>query len=612
MPSLNHFHSTQRRKHSKPGKKENKAISSLTYVGYFISFLAFILILQIFRWQIVYAEKFKSMAQEQYKTSRIQVATRGVITASDNTVLAVDEPVWNVYASLSNDERERNLFFENKEKFITEVSSILNIERSEVEEKITDDFVYASIKKGISTEKKKALEQIKIDENAVKGFGLYFENEEKRVYPNNQLAAHVLGFIGRDAEGDLVGQYGIQGYYYGDITGKEGYSYEEKDSSGNVILTAEYEPILPREGKDFKLTIVPIIQSKLEEELEKGVKATRAKSGTAIIMDPKTGAILAMANYPTYDPNEYWRVSEPWILKNRAISDVYEYGSVQKPITIAIALENGIIDKDYTCNDDKGYLDLYESTGYADLKGQKIYTWNRRPAGVLDISRIFGTSNNPCTAQIALKMELNEFYSSLKEFGLGEFIGVGLQEESTNYLRPKELWTNLDVITTSYGQGGISATSLQLISALSTFANDGVRMRPYIISEIRDEKETIKIEPKVLSRPISKETADIIKNALLKAVNDNSLSAYAKPIMGYGIAAKTGTAQIAREIVGGYDERFTNDTVVGFAPADNPKMIMLVKLQEPKTAQFATLTTVPIWRDIFLAIVDDMEIKKQN
>jgi len=319
-----------------------------------------------------------------------------------------------------------------------------------------------------------------------------------------------------------------------------------------------------------------------------------------------------MANYPSYDPNEYWRISEPWILKNRAISDVYEYGSVQKPITIAIALETGIIDKEYTCNDNKGYLDLYEATGYADQIGQKIYTWNRLPAGLLDLSGIFGKSNNPCTAQVALKMDFNQFYSSLKDFGVGEFIGIGLQEESTSYLRPKNLWTNLDIITTSYGQGGIAATPLQVLSAISTFANGGVRMRPYIISEIKDEKETIEIKPQILSTPISKETADIIKEALAKAVKENSLSAYALPLMDYDIAAKTGTAQIAREGIGGYDERFTNDTVIGFAPSNDPKMIMLVKLQEPKSAGFASLTTVPVWRDIFLAIADDLEIQKQN
>jgi cell division protein FtsI/penicillin-binding protein 2 len=612
MSRLNHLYSTQSKKSKNSRGKSNKKKSNLVIVGYVITFLAFVLIFQIFRWQILFAEKFEGMAQDQYQSNRIQIAPRGVITAADNTVLAVDEPVWNIYATLSQDEIERELFFANKDRFVTEVSSILGVERTEIESKITDDFVYTSLMKEVSTEKKKALEQAEIFGPGTQGFGLYFENEEKRVYPNNQLAAHILGFIGRNEYGDLVGQYGIQGYYYGDITGRQGYSYEEKDSAGNVILTAEYEPILPRDGKDFKLTIVPNIQNKVETELEKGVRESKAKSGSAIVMDPKTGAILAMANYPSYDPNEYWRTSEPWILRNRAVSDVYEYGSVQKPITLAIALETGAIKKDHRCNDTTGYIDLFEVTGYADLKGKKIYTWNKLPAGNLDISGIFRTSNNPCAALIALDMDFNEFYSGLKDFGIGDFIGIGLQEEGTSYLKPKETWTKLDVITTSFGQGEISATPLQLISGLSTFANDGIRMRPYIISEIKDENETIKIEPQVLSTPISKETSDIVRDALIKAVQEDSLTALGAPLKDYNLAAKTGTAQISQKDGKGYDETLSNDTVVGFAPAQDPKMIMLVKLEEPKNASYASLTTVPVWRDIFLSIANDLEIKKNN
>ena len=607
MPNLNSLHSPQKRK----GKSNSSSKSSnLKIIGYCITAFAAILIFQIFRWQVIFAEKFQNMAQDKYRASRIQVATRGIITAADNTVLAVDEPVWNIYATLSMDEKERELFFSNKEKFVAEVASILNMEMLEVEEKLTDTFVYASLMKEVSTEKKKALEQLEIFGPGTKGFGLYFENEEKRTYPNNNLASHILGFIGRNEQGELIGQYGVQGYYYGDITGKQGYSYEEKDSFGNVILTAEYEPILPREGKDFKLTIIPNIQSKVETILEEGVKESRAKSGSVIIMDPKTGAILAMANYPSYDPNEYWRISEPWILRNRAVADVYEYGSVQKPITVAMALEAGTIDKDYTCNDSTGYLDLFETTGYADLKGKRIYTWNRRPAGVLSISGIFKHSNNPCAATIGLSMEFNEFYSALQDYGIGEFIGIGLQEEGSSYLKPKDSWTRLDTITTSYGQL-ISATPLQLISAFSTFANDGVRMRPYIISQIKDEKETINIEPQILSRTTSQETANIVRDALAQSVQDDSLGFYGKEMKAYNVAAKTGTAQIALTD-GGYDEKFSNDTVVGFAPANDPKIIMLVKLQEPKNAPFSTLTTVPLWSEIFLSIADDMEIKRQN
>ncbi len=610
MTKLNHLY---RKKgiHRSKASKAKKNISNISILAYGISFVALVVILQTFRWQILYADKFKNLSESQYSTTQTEIAPRGSITASDGTVLAVDQPVWNVYASLSTNENERKLFFDNKDKYIAEVSGILNLEQEEISSKLTDDFVYTSLIKGISTEKKKALEEANIFGKGTEGFGLYFENEEKRVYPNGTLASHILGFLGQNEEGEPTGQYGIQGYYFGDITGREGYSYEEKDSSGNVILTSEYEPVLPREGKDFNLTINPNIQSKVEEILEKGVKYARAKSGTAIIMNPSTGAIIAMANYPTYNPSEYWLVSESWILKNRAISDVYEYGSVQKPITLSIGLETESIDKDYTCNDKTGYLDLYEATGYEDLRGQKVYTWNRKASGLLDIAGIFKDSNNPCTAGVALKVNSLEYYSYLKDFGIGEFIGIGLQDETTSYMKSFEEWTRLDIITSAYGQS-ISATPLQIISALSTFANNGERMRPYIISEISDNDETIKIEPQVLSTPVSKETSDIIRDAMKVAVERNSLGGLADGLEEYSIGAKTGTAQVLDTEKGGYKDNVSNDTVVGFSPVENPKMIMLVKLEEPQIAQFATLTTVPVWKDIFLAIADDLEIAKKN
>ena len=611
MASLNHLHSVNQGRKSKKNKSPEGKKSNILLIGYAITFLAGLIIFQCFRWQVIYADKFVALSREQYNTNITQKAQRGTIYASDNTILAVDQPTWNIYATLSKDPEERKLFFDNKDAFVAEVSGILNMNKNEIESKLTDDFVYTALKKGVSTEKKKALAKAKIFGENTEGFGLYFESEEKRIYPNGTLASHILGFLGQDEQGKTVGQYGIQGYYFGDITGKEGYSYEEKDSSGNVILTAEYQPILPREGKDVKLTIIPNIQSKVEQKLEEGVKHSRAKSGTAIVMDPHTGAILAMANYPTYDPNEYWRTSEPWILKNRAVSDVYEYGSVQKPITLSIALETEKIDADFVCNDRTGYIDLYKATGYEDLRGRKVYTWNRKASGKLDIAGIFGKSNNPCTATAALKVDSQEFYSSLREFGIGEFIGIGLQEESNSFIKSFNDMTKLDIIMYSFGQG-IVATPLQVISALSTFANEGERMRPYIISEIKDEKETIQIQPQVLSTPISKKTANIVKYALRKAVEEGSLGVFATKLKDYDIGAKTGTAQIAKTNELGYKEDYTNDTVVGFAPVDNPKIIMLVKLEEPQIGKYSTLTTSPIWQDIFLAIADDLEIAKKN
>lgn len=610
MARLNHLYTSQKKVRGK-SISTKKVHNNVYLVGYIISIIAFAIIIQIFRWQVIDSSKLQALATSQYSSSGTQTATRGKILASDGTVLAVDQPAWNVYASLSKNTTDRTKFFAQKDKYITEVASILGVEKSEIESKITDDFVYVKLASEVTTDQKNALAQDNIFGDGTEGFGFYFESVSKRIYPNGSLAANVLGFIGSDANGNDIGQYGIQGYYFGDLNGSEGYTYEEKDSAGNVILTSEYDPVLPREGKDFTLTINPNIQAKVEAALAQGVKDTRSKSGEVVIMDPKTGAIIAMANYPSYDPAEYWRASEAWILKNRTVSDVYEYGSVEKPITTAIALDAKAITSDYTCNDSTGSLDLYAATGYEDLKGRFIYTWNKQPNGLLNIAGIFAKSNNPCAARIGLTVDLPVFYSYLQAFGIGQFIGIGLQDESTSYLKPLNEWTKLDEITASYGQG-ISATSLQIVSAMSAIANDGKRMRPYIISQITDNSETINITPQVLSQPVSKEVANIVSAAMAEGVQENALGGLASDLKVYKIAAKTGTAQVAKSDGTGYKDDISNATVIGFAPYDDPKFIMLVKLEEPQLSTYASYTSVPVWRSIFLAIKDDLEIQADN
>lgn len=615
MSKLSHLHSPAKSKGKKNSLFSSIQKNNYNFVIFLITLMGVIILVQAFRWQVLEAEKFQLMAKQQYQDNNRHTAERGIIRAADGTVLAVDQPIWNIYATLSLDPRERELFFSKKDKFIATVSSILAVENEVIASKITDNFVYAVLAKGVDNEKKNALQSENIfgtESIDRRGFGLYFEKSVKRIYPNAELASHVLGFMGKDSQGKDLGQYGIEGFYFGDITGKEGYTYEEKDSRGNTILTAEYEPVLPRSGKDFKLTIRPSIQNKVEKYIKEGVEKTGSKSGTVIIMNPKTGEILSMANYPTFNPNEYWRVSDPWIFKNLAVADVYEYGSVQKPITVALALESKSVDENYTCNDATGYLDLYAATGYEDLKGRRISTWDRLPDGVQNLADVLKNSNNPCIAQTALKIDSAYYYSKLKEFGIGEFIGIGLQEETTSYLKPFSQWTRLDIITASYGQG-ISATPLQVISAISSLANHGIRMRPYIISEISDEKEKIQFKPQILSQPISKEIADKVAEMMSHVIEDGGIHEREKALLTeYYVAGKTGTAQVAKKDGPGYEEKKTITTFVGFAPADDAKMIMLVRLEEPKTSPYASPTVVPLWTDIFLGIVNDLEITKRN
>jgi cell division protein FtsI/penicillin-binding protein 2 len=290
---------------------------------------------------------------------------------------------------------------------------------------------------------------------------------------------------------------------------------------------------------------------------------------------------------------------------------VYEYGSVHKPITVSIAIESGI-PKDFTCTDNTGYLDLYEVTGYADLKGRKIYTWDKKPDGKQGFAQMFANSNNPCIAKTALEVDHEYYYKKLKEFGIGTSINIGLQEEATSYLKPFEEWTRLDIITSSYGQG-ISATPLQILSAISTVANDGKRMQPYIVDATIDGEDISTTTPQVISQPISEDTADSVAEMMKAVVEDGGiLEREYERVKEYEISAKTGTAQVVKAGEAGYQEDTTIASYIGFAPTSDPKMIMIVRISEPQTAEYSTFTAVPVWNDIFLEIVNDLEIPKKN
>lgn len=588
--------------------KENIRIVLIT-----IGIGAFAIIAVLTRWQILEHDKWTSIAQSQYTDTQRQTSSRGIIYASDGTILAIDQPTWGVYADLSTDERDREIFFNNKDKYVAEVASILGISREEIEKKLTPDFRYVLLQHNVDGDKKTALEKIRIAENASVGFGLNFEKEEKRVYPDGKLASQVLGFMGKDENGKDKGMYGIEGYYFGDLLTQQGYTNAEKDSNGNIILTSQYDPLPQRQGKSLTLTIMPGIQTKVEKILKANVEKVQAKSGSVIIMEPKTGAILAMANYPDYDPNEYWKVSENWIYQNKAVSQPYEFGSVQKPITIAIGLQSGKVLDDQICNDDKGYLDLPDGTFQANGAPGfiRIYTWNRVANGSLTLSGILEKSNNPCASQVALQTGFQYYYDKLTELGYGKMLGVGLEDESTSYLPPYENWSKIDLAVTSFGQS-IAATPLQILTYINSIANDGKEMQPYIVKKVEDSNgDIVEYQPKVLSEPFSKETTDKVKQMMVNVVRlGESRNYFNRGVPDYDIAGKTGTAQIPLKDGAGYEVNKTNTTFVGFSPTKNPKMIMIVKLEEPKTSTFSADTVVPAWIDIYNSIADDLGIHK--
>lgn len=573
-------------------KKVNKDLTSnkFNFVVLGLGLFAFLILIQLFRWQIIYHDRYETESESLTKIYIPLQPEKGIIYSNDMSVLSIDEPLWLAYISVSNHFLDKEKFLNEKDQIINQLSENLILPKEDISAKLNStNLSYIPIQHYIDNETKNKLEEINI-------FSLYFEKEYKRVYPNGKLASNLIGFVGLDNDGNEIGRYGVTGYYWKDLSGVEGFKQNEQDAQGNILLSSNYSPLSPKKGKSIVLTIDSHIQRIVEEKLEEGVLENKAVSGTAIIMNPQTGQIIAMANYPTYDPNFYSVVTDNSVYKNKAVSDSYEFGSVNKVITVASAMELGLIDENYLCNDSTGYLQVGDKT---------IYTWDHKPDGIQTPADVLKNSNNVCAAEIGLKMTPNQFYGYLEEFGLTNKIGLGLEDESKGWCPYPEEWRKIDLAAASYGQM-FSATPMQIISAISAIANDGERMQPYLIKSILDDDKKRDFEPIVLSNPISEITADKVSIMMHYAANEGSIAKFFKNYTQYKIAGKSGTAQIPDPETGGYNEKLTNATYIGFAPYDNPQFIMLVWLEKPEKHELSSYTAVPVWANIFGEVKDKL------
>jgi len=307
-------------------------------------------------------------------------------------------------------------------------------------------------------------------------------------------------------------------------------------------------------------------------------------------MDPYSGGILAMANYPSYFP-EYWTdelkgesdVSNVGVFRNLAIGGNYEPGSVMKPITISMALNEGLVNPSTT----------YEDNGPVVYSGFPVRTWNNKYLGTITMTQILEHSINTGAAWVGHRVGFETFAKYIDAFNFGSPTGIDLQGENTPALRERKDWREIDLATASFGQG-IAATPIQILSAVSAIANKGELYQPQVVDKILEDSQVVEIKPIRKGRPISAKTAEIVTEMMIQAVEKGEAK-WARP-QNWRIAGKTGTAQIP--IAGHYDPEKTIASFVGFAPADNPAFVMLVALREPKTSPWGSETAAPLWFEI--------------
>jgi cell division protein FtsI/penicillin-binding protein 2 len=472
------------------------------------------------------------------------------------------------------------LYFEPKKiqdprELSEKLAPILQIPVASIESKIDQSKVWVSFKSGIIEDQKKAIDSLQI-----KGIG--FQYQMKRYYPEASLSAHLAGFVGKNASGEDIGYFGLEGFYDKDLRGLPGFLETERDIIGRPIFIGTQERVNSENGRDLQLSIDKTVQEIIKRKLKQGLESYKAKQGCVIAADPDSMQIIGMACLPDYDNDQYYEFSEEYF-KNPAISEVYEPGSIFKPLIMAAALEEKKVKPD----------DFYEEGGPVEISGYTIRTWNNKYEGRISMTRILEKSSNVGMVYIGERLGNDYIYQYLQKYGFGEITGVDLQGEATGYLKPKVGWYPIDYSTVTFGQG-IAVTPIQMIRAFASIINGGKLLKPMVVEKINTSRGGKTIRSKVERIVIHEKTTQMIKKMLVSTVENGEVH-WAKP-KGYTIGGKTGTAQVP--IQGRYDPSKTIASFVGFAPAENPKFITLVILREPQTSPWGSETAAPLFFDI--------------
>ncbi|MGB9707311.1 MAG: peptidoglycan D,D-transpeptidase FtsI family protein [Microgenomates group bacterium] len=528
-----------------------------------IFFAVYVLIIS--RLFIIQIKNQKTEKENYLQINKIQ-PERGKIYDQNKKPLVLNQNSYFLYLEKPK--------IENKDQLVLKLSQILNVDPSSIE---------AKIEKGKYWIPMTLVDEIKknqIVENKLKGVG--FEYRLKRYYPEASLSAHILGFLGKNEKGEDVGYFGLEGYYNKELAGLPGFLKSEKDLLGRPIMIGLQEKIESESGSSLILNIDKSVQEIAKKRLLLGVERYQAKGGCVIIAKPQTMAILALVCLPDFDPERYYFFNEEFF-KNPAISNLFEPGSIFKPLIMAAAIEEKKISPD----------DFYNETGPITIGNYQIRTWNNKYEGKITMTRILEKSSNVGMVYVGEKLGKKNLLKYLKKFGFGQLTGIDLQGEVAGVIKSEKELYPIDYATITFGQG-IAVTSIQMINAFNTLINDGNLMRPFVVRKIVSDKEEKIIEPTKVRQVISQKTSLIMKKMLQSSI-ENAEVKWAKP-KGYSFGGKTGTAQIP--IQGRYDPSKTNASFIGFFPVEKPQFIVLVTLKEPTTSFWGSETAGPIFFEV--------------
>jgi cell division protein FtsI/penicillin-binding protein 2 len=561
-----------------------------SFVGVMLAVLPFLIFLQVVRIQI--DPKLLESVQQQIDISknvqRTIIPARGQLYDRRGNLLAGNRTVYEVGVELR--------YVKNPQTIAQMVSAILGIDYQDAlaraSLKPSDNAVYSVLVDNVPQEEIDKLEVVieqmnKLyaktkGENTPSLSGLVYNPHLGRIYPERSLASNILGFVSRE----MKGYFGIEERFDGLLSGTTKTFLVPLDPN-----RAEELPKVP-DGASLVLTIDREIQRSMEEIIDRAVVGSGSDSGTLVVIDPRTGEVLALATTPRMDLNEFWKYSQVFPKDtpfDRAVSQSYEPGSVFKVLTMATSLDVGAVTPDT----------VFVDTGSIEIGGTVIYNWNQGAWGPQNMTGCLQHSLNVCLAWVNTQTGENNFYRYMQSFGIGHVTGIDLAGEASGRLKmPGDSdWYEADLGTNAFGQG-VAATPIQMAVAISAVANKGVMIAPQIVSSVISEGYQHQIERRVIGVPIKPETAKTLTAMLARSLEVESSDAL---VTGYRVAGKTGTAEIPTPF--GYTSNATNASFVGWGPVDSPRFLVYVWLEKPTTSPWGSVVAAPVFREAVESLV---------
>jgi len=518
--------------------------------------------------QVLQAAELTAKADRQHQTTVSVEGVRGAIVDRHGKVLAMNLEVPSVYGVPT--------VLDSPARTARELAPLLHVRSEELERKLRQQRGFVWLARKVDPDRRHLVERV----SSMEGVGVKMEG--RRFYPKGPLLSHVLGFAGMDGEG----LEGIERRYEKELRGEKRAIVLQKDARGRAVFPKGLsEEPAPAPGHQLVLTIDEVIQYIVEKELEEAVARSRAKSGTAIVLEPGTGALLALAVSPRFNPNAIAGL-EPDRWRNRAVADAYEPGSTMKAILAAAAIEEGVMTPTTLVYGEQGRLAVSNTVIHDHEK-----------LGWMSFAQVVQKSSNVGAAKVGMALGEERLYRYFRAFGFGERTEIDLPGETAGLLKNPKEWGKRTAASVSMGQE-IGVTPIQMVSAMAAIANGGILMKPYVVSEIRDAHGQVikRVLPSVKRRVISPETARTVTSILEGVVTDGTGSKAA--IEGFRVAGKTGTAQKIDPRTRAYSTTKFVSSFAGYVPAENPKLAMIVVIDEPSGEAWGGTVAAPVFRRV--------------